>query len=424
VIEQATATNAERPLSRWQYVLLGLALLCGVLLRFSHLDTKIFWGDEVYTAMRVSGYTQGDLAALYDGKMHTIAEIQRLQHLAPQHSLSDTVHSLVVDDPQHPPLFYLAERIWAGIVGDQPAQLRLLAALISLISFPALFWLCRELFADDRVGWIALALLAVSPFHLIYAHEAREYSLWTATTLIVTAALLRAIRLDTLGAWAWYTAAVALTLYADLLSVYVLAAHGIWAVAMLYKQRATLARFIASYGIGVVAFGIWIIRIWSHWRTFTSYMSWGSFRYPVKQMAQKWLFNTGAVLFDAEYVQLRLAVVAALGLLLMLLAVIQLIRSAPRSVSGLLAALGGVVTVAIIAQDFRTGTYFSTIARYLTKSRSLTPLYAGSMTVGHFCVIVPNLGCWWFWRLEPFRRISTVPHPLGGTIILMRMRVN
>lgn len=42
-----------------------------------------------------------------------------------------------------------------------------------------------------------MALIAVSPFHVLYAQEAREYSLWTVTILLSSAALLRAMRVKT-----------------------------------------------------------------------------------------------------------------------------------------------------------------------------------------------------------------------------------
>lgn len=353
-------------LSRWMTAVCIIAVLIGLVLRFTHLPAKIFWGDEVYTALRVSGYTQADVENVYDGKVHSVAEIQKFQHLAPAHGIGDTVHSLVVDDPQHPPLFYVAERLWAPLAGDSPGSLRLLAALISVAALPLIVLVACELFHDARTGYIAAALLAVSPFHLLYAHEAREYSLWTVGILFSTFALLRAMRLNAAGAWVLYAAAVAFALYGDLLTVYVLAAHALWVYARNFRRPALLARFTLAAAAGTACFAVWIIRIWSHWHTFTSYMSWGNFRYPLKSMAEKWLFNAGAVLFDLEYVQLRLAIVAALGLVLLAWAVVYTARRAAPNTATLLALLGGVITAAIIGQDFHSGTYFSTIARYLT----------------------------------------------------------
>src|SRR5207248_4961479 len=97
--------------------------------------------------------------------------------------------------------------------------------------FPGLYWLCRELFGCSRTAWMAVALLAVSPFHVLYAQEAREYSLWTVAILLSSAALLRAARLQTRRTWWAYAASVALGLYSHTLFVLVAGAHGAYMAA-------------------------------------------------------------------------------------------------------------------------------------------------------------------------------------------------
>src|SRR5690606_15494177 len=110
--------------------------------------------------------------------------------------------------PKHPPLFYVLLRIWCGAFGDSVFAMRFLAALISLLAFPALWWLCRELFFEDEnrrlIALVALALLALSPFHVLYAQEVREYSIWTVAIFVSCALLLRALRLGERKWWIAY----------------------------------------------------------------------------------------------------------------------------------------------------------------------------------------------------------------------------
>jgi len=65
--------------------------------------------------------------------------------------------------------------------GSSVTVTRGLAALISLFVFPCIYWLCLKLF---KSGWMAMALVAVLPIHVVYAQEAREYSLWPAAILL------------------------------------------------------------------------------------------------------------------------------------------------------------------------------------------------------------------------------------------------
>jgi uncharacterized membrane protein len=74
---------------------------------------------------------------------------------------------------------------------------------------------------------MAIALFAVSPFHVHCAQEARQSSLWTFVILLSTAVLLRAMRRQTWVAWGLYAVTVTLNVYTFLLSVLVLFCHGL-----------------------------------------------------------------------------------------------------------------------------------------------------------------------------------------------------
>ncbi|MBN3938833.1 glycosyltransferase family 39 protein [Nostoc sp. NMS9] len=134
--------------------------------------------------------------------------------------LSDTIISLQVDDPQYPPLYYILAWFWVEIFGNSVTIIRSLSAFISLLIFPSIYWLCRELFkASAWVSEVAIALMAISPIHLVYAQEAREYILWIVTVLLCSASLLRALRLESKDQvlrilnWEMYAVTLVLSLY-------------------------------------------------------------------------------------------------------------------------------------------------------------------------------------------------------------------
>lgn len=110
-----------------------------------------------------------------------------------------------------PPLFYLLTG-WALKLGDNETNLRLVSALASV----ALVWVTYRLArlgADRRTASIAAALLALSPFQLMYAQEARTYvlvALWTVTALWLFA---RAVLFERPRSWVPFVIVSALGLW-------------------------------------------------------------------------------------------------------------------------------------------------------------------------------------------------------------------
>ncbi len=123
-------------------------------------------------------------------------------------------------------------RFWLQWFGDSVSARRSLSVFSSLLVFPSLYWLCWELFTSVPVGWVALALIAVSPLHILYAQEAREYSLWTFTTVLSSAVLLHAMRVQTKLSWGMYAVTVILGLYTFSFSAFMIFGHGIYVLAM------------------------------------------------------------------------------------------------------------------------------------------------------------------------------------------------
>lgn len=148
-------------------------LLAGSFFRFHNLDRKIYWNDEVWTSLWLSGHRGSELIErLFDGRELTVENLQQFQRLDAERGWTATIAAVAADDPKQGPLYYALLRLWAALFGDSIYVLRSLSAVISLLALPALYWLCRELFAEARTAWTAVALMAISPFHLLYAQEA------------------------------------------------------------------------------------------------------------------------------------------------------------------------------------------------------------------------------------------------------------
>ena len=89
--------------------------------------------------------------------------------------LGDLLGWLVKID-QHPPLYYALLHLGIKLAGDGPHDVRMLSALIGVLTIPVIFFMGRRLM-DVRAGLIAALILALSPFHVRFAQEARMYTL-------------------------------------------------------------------------------------------------------------------------------------------------------------------------------------------------------------------------------------------------------
>lgn len=246
---------------RWLYALLAIVLAIGIFFRFANLDRKVYWNDEAITSLRISGYTEAEIIQqVYDGRTIDVSEIMKYQRPNPEKGLDGVINSLATEDAHLSLLYHVLARVWVDWFGSSIAAIRSLSALLSLLALPCLYWLCRELFNLPLTGWIAMVLIAVSPFHILYAQEARQYSLWTVTILLSSAALLRALRVQTKISWVVYAATVALALYSHTLSILVVAGHGIY---VLFVERFRLSKRFLVYLLSIIggflAFVPWLI---------------------------------------------------------------------------------------------------------------------------------------------------------------------
>ena len=187
-------------------LLIFLTLLVGITFRFYQLDYKVHWNDEVYTSLRISGYTETEFYQNFPTeKAFKFQDIQQFQTLNSQKGMPDTVRGLAIEEPQLSPLYFVIVRLWSEWLGDTVGTVRSLSAIFSLCALPLMYWLCLQLFESPQTGWMAVAVSAVSPFNILFSQAARPYSLWLFTILLSSIALLRYLKSKTFLNWLFYT---------------------------------------------------------------------------------------------------------------------------------------------------------------------------------------------------------------------------
>lgn len=278
----------------------------GIFFRFTHLGQKVYWYDETATSLAISGHSLAEVKQEFFSNLDNnegvipVITLDKYQRINLDRTVADTVRYLITSDPQHPPLYYVMVRLWAQFFGDLPAGVRSLSAVISLLVFPSVYWLCLELFESSLVGWVAIAVMGVSPLQVFFAQDAREYGLWMVTILVSSAALLRAMRRESYLSWAVYAVALALGLYTHLLTVMVAIAHGIY---ILIRQRFHFNQSLRNYLLSSIAaclmFLPWLIVLITQVHTATNLLSWITFKTDSPfDLIGIWLSRISRIFFD------------------------------------------------------------------------------------------------------------------------------
>lgn len=279
------------PSRPWLFLVVTIVFL-GIFFRFANLDKKIYWVDEVATSIRISGYTKQEVIQQLSVKdIISIKDLQKYQHPSPEKNLNDTFNALV-KSPEHAPLYFLLARFWVQLFGSSLTVTRSLSAVFSLLALPCIYWLCWELFKSPLVGWVAIALSAISPFYVAYAQEARPYSLWTVTILLSSVALLRAIRLNNRFSWGFYTITLVIGLYTSLLSFLVAIGQSIYVLAVeKFHYTKIVKNYLLAFSIGTIAFTPWLIVVILNWQRLQDNTTWMRVPLDVFSMIAIWIYS-------------------------------------------------------------------------------------------------------------------------------------
>ncbi len=305
---------------RSQYFLLCTVLLLGFLLRFANLERRVFWVDEVATAIRVSGHTIESITQDLIAQSTITAEDLRAYQFANSNLLS--TWQALTSSPEHAPLFFLLARLWLNLGENSLIMMRALAVAISLLVFPAFYWLLQELFASSLISSLGIMLMSVSPFFVVYAQEARPYSLWTVSILLVSASYLRAISQDRQRSWLVYTLTLVVAFYTSLLSFLVVVGQGLFLCLSKYQNRlAILQKYLLSNLVALVLFAPWIYVMLIGMKDLETNTAWMRSSLDFSALVATWIatilliFGDLPLSADGDAIQMAIAVSLIMGCL-------------------------------------------------------------------------------------------------------------
>ncbi|GAA6621733.1 glycosyltransferase family 39 protein [Scytonema sp. NUACC26] len=342
-------------------------LILGVFFRFANIDGRVYWHDETYTSLRIAGFTVTEVIQnIFNGKLIDVEQLQKFQQLSSEKGVIDTIKALMLEDQQHPPVYYVIAHYWAQLLGDSVAAIRSLSAFTSLLAFPCIYWLCLELFQESLTGWVAVALIAVSPFQIHYAQEAREYSLLGVVVLLSSAALLQAIRLHTWFNWVVYAATLILGLYTNPLFGLVAIAHGSYVLINRgLRLEKTLVAYLLASTVAFFVFFPWLVIIITNSGYLRIVSAWMNVRLTWSQYLDSWIYNLTYNFFLPLPIGQLWLVVKIFVLFLIGYALYFLCYCTNKKTWSFIIILIILPTFALVLPDLISGGMRSTIPRYI-----------------------------------------------------------
>ena len=171
----------------------------------------------------------------------------------------------------HPPLYYIVLKGWAYVFGSSVLALRSFSILCAVASIVGAYIFTTYAFYSRRAGVLAAALLALSPWAISYATEARMYTLGMVFTLLSSYALLRAVRKPEAVWFGVYALCISALAYTHYFGFFTIASQGIFALGTLiamtkwrigeilqeklfWGMSAALIGFFALYAVWIPTF--------------------------------------------------------------------------------------------------------------------------------------------------------------------------
>jgi mannosyltransferase len=189
--------------------ILALALLLGAALRWFRIGAQGFWYDEALSSL--------------------IARLSTAQILA-NAAASD-----------HPPGYYLLLHYWLSL-GKSETVIRSLSAIFSLAAIPLIFGLGSWLF-DRPTGLLAACGMAIFPFQIYFAQEARMYAIAIFCGTALTWLFLHGATVnDTWWTWIGYVLVAVVGLYTHYYFAFLLLALHAWIARYHLRNRTVITR--------------------------------------------------------------------------------------------------------------------------------------------------------------------------------------
>lgn len=166
----------------------------------------------------------------------------------------------------HPPLYYILLKLWSYVLGTSLLSLRGFSILFGVLTIWAGYLLVNKAFGNKRLAIITAFLIAINPFQIEYATEARMYTLGTFLVLISSYFLLKALESKKWRDWIIYAILAAAAIYTHYYLIFSVAAQGFYVIYWLFKNKQInknlltnqTGKVVVAYMVSFIIFLPWL----------------------------------------------------------------------------------------------------------------------------------------------------------------------
>ncbi|OGX23763.1 MAG: hypothetical protein A2Y03_04830 [Omnitrophica WOR_2 bacterium GWF2_38_59] len=203
--------------------ILLLILLFALCLRIANLYSYDLWFDEIWTDM-------------FSSQFHDRSA--ELFHKSSNELLLDKMKS------EPPSSFYYFFIYFYSKIFSSGKALRIISVIFSMCSLLVFFRVCL-LFFDRKTSIYALLIMALNPFHIWYAQEARVYAMACFFSLLVVYNFISALKTDKTFYWISFLFAGIFCLASSYLSVFLFITTGI--IVLIGKNRKYFKKWLLCF---------------------------------------------------------------------------------------------------------------------------------------------------------------------------------
>jgi hypothetical protein len=173
-----------------------------------------------------------------------------------QQAYPDIVRSTLALGEPHPVASYFLQKTWLAAAGDSEFALRFTSAGWSVLAVAILYVLARRLGLGRGASLLSAALMAINPYAIWHAQNARMYAMGLALTLASTLLAVEAILRRRWVLWAGYVIVSWLCLQTHYYTVFVILVQNVlvigWTLVVRRKPRELVPWVASQLALGLL----------------------------------------------------------------------------------------------------------------------------------------------------------------------------
>ncbi|MDB4940040.1 MAG: hypothetical protein JWO40_465 [Candidatus Doudnabacteria bacterium] len=209
---------------------LVLTLVVATVLRLYNLTTLALWHDEAFSALLI------------------------------RYPWKEMFYRIGLD--VHPPIYYVALRLWSYIFGYSLWSLRGFSAFFGVLTVYAVYLFVKAAFKREDIALGAALLVAINPFQIQYVTEARMYTFGTFVLIISAYFLVKAFETERKKYWLAFAIATSLAMYTHYYLFFSVFAIGLFALYYAIKNYGSEMRryknLLWSYVLVLILYIPWL----------------------------------------------------------------------------------------------------------------------------------------------------------------------